>query len=312
MAKARTCVVCGTTLTPLDARTAPTCGAVACRWKHQSLPAGHACKACGRPLEVRERAAGLCDTTECRHAWPERQHFAGMRERRRRDRARLEERGQELRTLGAAAGVARPEDYPFAYIPRFDGRVTPLPRRRLHAHREHLRTVIERALEPLPPPAPDAPPPPDTTPEPMTPELTALMGQACGQCRGQCCTSGGDRAYLSADTMRRFMGDHPELTPDAVLDAYLARVPAHCYRHSCVYHRPGGCNLPREMRSDVCNRFYCGGLSEFRRSLPEGAPPRAFIVASLVPEAERGAFVTADGPVRVIRRRPLPVLGAEA
>lgn len=308
MPKTPTCVVCGIALTPLDARTAPTCGAVACRWTYETRPAGHACRVCSRPLGVSERAEGLCATPECHHAWAAQRRFVEMRERRRRDRTLLEARGHELRALGATAGVAGPASYPIAYIPRYRGRVTALPQRRLRLHREHLQAILDRALEP---PPPDAAPPEDSTPEPTTPALAALLGRACGQCRGECCSNGGIRAYLSAGSMRRYLAEHPELTPAAVLDRYLAHVPARTYRDSCVYHRPGGCNLPRDMRADVCNRFYCGGLSELRRALPADEPPRAFIVAAAAPEVVTGVFATADGPLRRVRR-PLPVLPAGA
>ena len=70
--------------------------------------------------------------------------------------------------------------------------------------------------------------------------------------------------------------------------------------------------LPRELRSDTCNQYFCAGLAAL--SAAPGAPPRAFL-AQIADDAQGdvrvGAFVDArvDGfvdvrEVRVARRAP--------
>jgi hypothetical protein len=69
----------------------------------------------------------------------------------------------------------------------------------------------------------------------------------------------------------------------AAVAAYVARVPAATVPGSCVFHGADGCGLPREMRSDTCNRYLCDGLVELRAELGRraaaGAPARAAYVA---------------------------------
>jgi hypothetical protein len=38
---------------------------------------------------------------------------------------------------------------------------------------------------------------------------------------------------------------------------------------SCVYHGAHGCALPRAFRSNTCNRYLCGGLTQLSRTLHE-------------------------------------------
>jgi hypothetical protein len=134
----------------------------------------------------------------------------------------------------------------------------------------------------------------------------ATLGAACATCRGFCCRNGGERAYLSAERMQRYMTEHPTLAPDAVVDAYLQHVPERTTAGSCVYHGPQGCALPREMRSDTCNRFYCGALYDLRRVLPADGSRRVFVVAAAGRWIEGAAFV--DGGVR----RAVPEIGPTA
>ena len=42
---------------------------------------------------------------------------------------------------------------------------------------------------------------------------------------------------------------------------YLGKLGGTTYRGSCIYHGAAGCELPREMRSDTCNGFYCADLA---------------------------------------------------
>ncbi len=82
-------------------------------------------------------------------------------------------------------------------------------------------------------------------------EVKALMSKACGVCQGYCCGFGGNHAYLTVETIKRYMAEHPNQRPRDVLAAYLSHVGNKTFDRSCVYHRPGGCSLPRAMRGHL-------------------------------------------------------------
>jgi hypothetical protein len=49
----------------------------------------------------------------------------------------------------------------------------------------------------------------------------------------------------------------------AVLRLYVERVPEVGYEGSCIFHGKQGCTLDRELRSDVCNSYFCGGIQSY-------------------------------------------------
>ena len=91
-----------------------------------------------------------------------------------------------------------------------------------------------------------------------------MPSRLCALCGGGCCTRGGDKAYLSAATLRRFMNAQPQLSTAEVAAAYLDRVSARTQTDSCINHTGQGCSLPSEMRSDICNRFSCESLARLQ------------------------------------------------
>jgi len=86
---------------------------------------------------------------------------------------------------------------------------------------------------------------------------------ACTLCKGWCCKGGEEHAYLDERTMARVRRARPELDARAVLRLYSERVPPVGYQDSCVFHGPAGCTLGRELRSDVCNSYFCSALGHF-------------------------------------------------
>ncbi len=108
--------------------------------------------------------------------------------------------------------------------------------------------------------------------------VSSMPGQLCALCGGGCCTKGGEQAYLSAATMRRFMDAWPRLAADEVVAAYLERVPAAPQERSCINHTGNGCALPREMRSDICNRFHCEPLARLQVALRAAEPVQVVLV----------------------------------
>jgi hypothetical protein len=90
-----------------------------------------------------------------------------------------------------------------------------------------------------------------------------VVSVACSLCKGSCCTSGGNDAFLSESTMTRVRRTNPELDIVEVAHLYIQRVPDEGYEESCVFHGRKGCTLDRSLRSDVCNDFFCTGLGTY-------------------------------------------------
>jgi hypothetical protein len=100
---------------------------------------------------------------------------------------------------------------------------------------------------------------------PVAPAIASSMtGRLCALCGGGCCTRGGEKAYLGPETMRRFMDAQRALSTDEVVAAYLDRVAEKTQTGSCINHTGQGCSLPKEMRSDICNRFSCESLARLQ------------------------------------------------
>ena len=89
---------------------------------------------------------------------------------------------------------------------------------------------------------------------------------ACSLCKGWCCRNGDDDAFLDDRTLARIRLARPEMTERAVLRLYLDHVPQVAYRDSCIFHGEKGCTLDRSLRADVCNSYFCGGLSAYMKT----------------------------------------------
>jgi hypothetical protein len=145
-------------------------------------------------------------------------------------------------------------------VPRSDKRLVPLPPERVEQLRKHLRAALldlgkARRLDRVAAPV---------SPEPAG--LPAVVARAaCSLCRGWCCRNGGDEAFLDERALARLRLSNPEITDQAIMRIYLARVPEAVYQDSCIFHGERGCTLDRSMRADICNTYLCGGLSAYMR-----------------------------------------------
>jgi hypothetical protein len=128
-----------------------------------------------------------------------------------------------------------------------------------------------------------------------------MLSLACATCRGYCCRLGGEHAFLDTTTLQRYMSAHPQLAADQVVGAFLAKLPEKGYRNSCVFHAGDGCTLPRAMRSDICNSFYCNGLRNFRTQLDGAEAPQAFAVAASDGQLRRATIFDHRGIRRHLR-----------
>jgi hypothetical protein len=102
------------------------------------------------------------------------------------------------------------------------------------------------------------------------------LERLCAACRGHCCRTGGEHAYLSPRTFKRVLEARPGLGGDALIELYLDHVPARSYARSCIFHTASGCALPRELRSETCNRFFCSGIDAMKQRA-SAHPERAIL-----------------------------------
>ncbi len=97
------------------------------------------------------------------------------------------------------------------------------------------------------------------------PEQLTVSDQLCTLCKGGCCRDGKEHAYLSAATMRQYMDRHQDLSEIQILQLYLSHLNEESIKDSCINQTSTGCALPRELRSDICNAFYCDPLRSYQR-----------------------------------------------
>ena len=110
------------------------------------------------------------------------------------------------------------------------------------------------------------------------PELRNISDQLCTLCKGGCCISGKDHAYLSAFSMRQQMEQNPGWSQDDLLERYRRLISAQTMEGSCINHTPDGCALPRELRSNICNAFYCDALKTYQKANPQGQPQDMLVI----------------------------------
>ncbi|WP_231759733.1 hypothetical protein [Microbulbifer elongatus] len=119
-----------------------------------------------------------------------------------------------------------------------------------------------------------------------------ISDHICGTCRGACCSSGGETAYLSPLSVRKASALYPDLDKDGIIELYLSRVAPVTIENACINQTPDGCSLPRELRSDICNAYFCDPLLEYHRESAEQSPKPA--VLAIQREATFGGTLDPD------------------
>jgi len=251
----RQCVVCAAPLQQVHGMAAPAdeypaCHAVACRM-------------------VVSRRAGMSEANFRHYLAMQVQHKqyivgrTAAQAAREQDEARENGAGWDALRSRMPATDAEPLHLLLPTGPRRSHRV---PQERRAQYRLHLLRIIEEAHAL----------PTGTTGAAVNDEGTSggagMASQLCAFCGGGCCTMGGEQAYLRAATMRRYMDAHRSLSDEDVLQAYLGRLAPATRVGSCINHTATGCSLPRDMRSDICNRFSCEPLTHLEAAL-RGAQP---------------------------------------
>ena len=302
------CLICQTPLPFNPARTRSLCAREDCRQRYALLRRqGQVCRVCGRPLSARERPTQTCANAECQRAAVQ-DYAVQVYERNQARYAALlrqeVERAARLRDrVLATFGIREPASFPLVVTPSVTAEIIPLSGQRQQALRAHVTALAQQVFDSSEAPAQL----PERAPEPRA---QAVLGQACARCQGFCCQGGGDHAYLSVETLRAYRAMHPEQDASAATAAYLERASSPSYRGSCIYHQADGCALSREMRSDLCNRFFCKALLEFQRDLPVEGPVRGFFVTADYGELHNAALVHENYALVVQEGRREPVLPA--
>ena len=286
------CVMCGESLTPREARTRLTCSRSRCvRGLHtarnrgaqpsRSLPfwpshSPGSCVVCHWPVTPAAfvesggtAATAVCGKQNCRAAVaPEAPEVAAERAR---ELATLQVQAEALRDTARADEAA---DTPVFFLPSYSKPIGPLPEKRRQAFRDYLERVVAGATHEMDKataePGPDLETESTAGPAPPSSTLTktesdTLLGSACGVCRGYCCATGGDKAYLRVKDLEIFRTAHPTLEPAEVVSVYVDRLPDESYVGSCVFHIATGCSLG-ELRSAICHRYLCPALKRIQRS----------------------------------------------
>ena len=284
-----TCLICDAPLTWNPAQNRQLCHRNECAWRYSLLEKQNKlCRTCHRPLSDRDWASGVCPAPDCqRAALAQRAHQD--HQQRVQQEQRLREQAERLRDqIMHRFGVRQPNSFLIALIPAATHQISRLPAQRRCAFRDQLKSLIERAA--ARPPLPPEPLQEDSSAEDA--RLQAASGNACACCQGSCCRGGAHtHAYLGVETLQRYMAAHPDHSPRKVLASYMRHIDDTTCEGSCVYHRADGCSLPREMRADICNQFYCAGLREFRANVPATGAARGFFVATTDDEIQRAALV---------------------
>lgn len=145
----------------------------------------------------------------------------------------------------------------------------------------------------------------DATDTGATP-LGSILGAACGTCGGECCTAGGTHAFLRPGSLERVRAQREAAgevdTAEGIEAAYAAYLPARHYRGSCVFHTADACALPRAMRSNLCNRYLCGGLTQLSRALASTGSDSAYVAAADSVNLRRLSRLSPAGTERVSLR----------
>lgn len=281
------CLICNAPLTRHQVRHKRLCGHNECAWQYLRLQQQNKlCRICQRPLTNQHWAAGICANPDCQRS--------AIAQRCQQDNQRLAARQKQLWQQATQLrskvlqrfGIRRVTSFPVAIIPAIAPRITRLSTKQRRAFRQHLSVLIAQAQirPPLAAPVVEE--------DAVSAQLQAASGNACACCRGSCCLGGMyTHAYLGVETLQRYMAEHPRQSAPTVLRRYMQHIGAWTCESSCVYHGPQGCTLPRTMRADICNRFYCKGLLTFHATATNPATVRGFFVAAADQVIERAAIV---------------------
>lgn len=289
------CALCRTPLVTRHSTYAFLCASALCASRLAAMPASHKCRQCSRPLPAARWGLGICDESTCQVSFVSRRvrEEAQRREAKQR-RASIARRNRAAAQLGIPANER--DSYLVAVVPHNTNRLSRLPAERREFFLNRLRANLAEARARFA--AGDTPLPRTilTTRKNGRSEAEQqaewdLLGAGCGVCRGNCCKQGGDHAFNTSDTMMWYLLEHPSDDDDTIIERYEALIPTHSLTKGCLFQEETGCALPRNLRSDVCNRFYCEYINVLRNQYEAGQPVRAYYLHMTDQTLHGGRFV---------------------
>lgn len=98
------------------------------------------------------------------------------------------------------------------------------------------------------------------------PSLEKTCDNLCATCKGGCCPEGADHAFVSAFTIREKLDSNPGLSDQDIIKQYTDYLTEEVMDGGCINQTATGCALPRNLRSDVCNSFFCEPLKQLQKN----------------------------------------------
>jgi len=105
------------------------------------------------------------------------------------------------------------------------------------------------------------------------------VGEICQLCAGYCCQQGEKYAYITPTMMREKLS---QLSLDQAKDLYQKyknHLPDKMINHSCMYHTTKGCALPTELRSNTCNTFFCKQSAKIIKDITSHQNKKIYVIA---------------------------------
>lgn len=163
------------------------------------------------------------------------------------------------------------KDVHLVKIPSGLTKISAPAKERIKNYSEHLNRIIDEAIEKLnndiviPDPNESAKDRLELLEQQFSenPRLEIMADRLCTMCKGGCCPSGNDHAYISSFTIMQIIKANPKLSHDDIHEFYLSKVPSKTVEGACINQTEQGCSLPRDMRSNTCNGYHCGPVKAF-------------------------------------------------
>lgn len=230
-----------------------------------------ACNVCSRPIDVHHSVrGGTCGDMACR--------AVAVKRRIAQERAAREAAKRAIATAHLPELlVGRPErttDVALVVLTAAATALEPVPAARREALRESVAQAVAASAEPESDVGSAELRSTGIAPHP--PAVAAV----CAACRGYCCRRGSDSGYIHAGTVRRVRERRPHLGPEELVALYVDAVPEHSVAGSCIFHGARGCALPRELRAQICNTYFCPPLRQWldRPAEAAGQPTAAVVL----------------------------------
>lgn len=240
----------------------------------------HHCWSCGEPIDAFRAVGhgGVCDRFECR--------AAEARRKQAEDRA-IEARRREVARERMEREGSDPDATSWSVTPYNEAQLVPLAAWRRADFLEYVRRITREAVD-LGPHSPEAQPPDREEGRfpPPRPDEGRALATGCATCQGRCCRRGGTHAFLKPGRIARLLRERPDLEPEDVPALYESHLGAEHLSGGCVFQGEKGCRLPRALRGDTCNDYYCSDLIQVRREWRKESPGDTHHFVAVRPRGE--------------------------